>query len=108
MNLLPRFLLGGLLLALGSQMCQDWIIAARSRMDAYGHLVLYAMLAVSLVLGMTQAVFIGLLAAVVTSHLRFSQLNALKYHLTACTYHPQLSRPLHVQARAPRSPCRPG
>ena len=40
---------------------------------------------------------LGGLAAAVTSHLRVSRLNALKYHVTGRSYHPQASRPLAVQ-----------
>ncbi|KAL1504372.1 hypothetical protein AB1Y20_010778 [Prymnesium parvum] len=97
MNILPRFVLGGLLMALGAQMCFDWLWRARRRVNLSGVAVLYGMFALALACGLPQAIFAALLAAVLSSHVRMAQLNVLKYHLTARTYHPQISRPLHVQ-----------
>ena len=99
-NFIPRFLLGGLLLALGGRMVIEWTWGARARLDAPGKCIVGAILLAGLT-GRTAAIGLGLVAAAVTSHLRVSRLNALKYHVTGRSYHPQASRPLAVQAHAP-------
>ena len=95
--LLPRFILGGQLLAHGTLVCFEWSWSSRRRMDGRGRLVLYAMISATLFLGITQAVVIGVLVAATTAHLRLASLNALKYHLTSLSYRPPVSRPLAVQ-----------
>lgn len=96
-NFIPRFLLGGLLMAMGGRMALEWTWGARDRLDASGKCIVGAILLTGLS-GRTAAIGLGLVAAAVTSHLRVSRLNALKYHVTARSYHPQASRPLAVQA----------
>lgn len=96
-NFIPRLLLGGLLMAVGAQMVAEWTVGAWGRIDGTGRAVLCAMLLAGYVGGRTPAVFLGLVAAVGTTHARVSRLNALKYHVTARSYHPQASRPLPVQ-----------
>lgn len=98
MNVLPCFLLGGLLISLGAQLCADWLWAARLRMERGGQLVLLAMVATAVVTTTPSAVFVGLIAAMVIGLLRTSSLPALRYHLTGRAYHPSISRPVHVQA----------
>ena len=96
-NFIPRLLLGGLLMAVGAQMVAEWTVGAWGRIDSTGRAVLCAMLFTGYVGGRTHAVFLGLVAAVGTTHARVSRLNALKYHVTARSYHPTSSRPLPVQ-----------
>ena len=69
---------------------------ARDRLDLSGKCIVAAILLTSIA-NRTSAIGLGLVAAAVTSHLRVSRLNALKYHVTGRSYHPQASRPLAVQ-----------
>lgn len=93
----PRFLLGGLLLALGLQMCIHWVWTSHRRMDRAGYTILGAVLLVK-VLGTTKhAFFLAILAAVGSSLLRTSRLNALRYHLTGASMHAPVSRAAHAQ-----------
>ena len=85
-------------------MALEWTWGARGRLNLSGKGVVAAILAAGLAGHRTAAVGLGLVAAAVTSHLRVSRLNALKYHVTARSYHPQASRPLAVQARASSGP----
>ena len=99
MDLMPRFVLAGLLLALGVQMCHDWVWASRRRMDVVGSATLWSMIVTMLSAGSTNALFVGLLAAVGSSHLRMSRLNALKYHRTGVSVHASVSRAPHARKR---------
>ena len=96
-NYIPRFLLGGLLMAMGGRMALEWTWGARDRLDLSGKCIVGAILLTS-ISNRTSAIGLGLVAAAVTSHLRVSRLNTLKYHVTGRSYHPQASRPLAVQA----------
>ena len=100
-NIMPTFIFGGLLLALGAGMMLDWAWAARHRMDSSGFGALCSMLLTSAIAGPTQAVFLALLIAVGSSHLRAARLNTLKYHLTGRSYHPPTSRVLEDQVPWP-------
>ena len=97
MGVFPRFVVGGVLLALGAQMVLDWTWRSRARMDRTGFSVVCAMMAAAIVFGATHAIFLGIVAAVSSSHLRIARLNALKYHQTGATVHAAVSRPSDTQ-----------
>ena len=97
MDVMPRFVLAGLLLGLGLQMCMDWVWTSRRRMDTTGAWTLWAMILTMLLAGSTNAYFVALLAAVGSSHLRMARLNALKYHRTGHSLHAPVSRLPHAR-----------
>ena len=97
MDVMPRFVLAGLLLSLGAQMCIDWVWSSRTRMDAAGVATLWSMILTMCVAGTTNSIFLGLLAAVGSSHLRIARLNALRYHRTARSLHAPVSRSAHAR-----------
>ncbi|EOD41163.1 hypothetical protein EMIHUDRAFT_448706 [Emiliania huxleyi CCMP1516] len=98
MNVLPRPLLGSLLMANGVELTKLWLWDARRWIDRPGFAMLFAMICSALLFGQTAAVLLGALCAVFLSHLRLSRANALKYHLTSRSCHPPASRPHHAQA----------
>ena len=97
MDRAPRFIIGGMLLALGLQMCVDWVWNSRKRMDRVGYALLIAIMLIALSGLPTHALFLGLLAAVASSHRRLSKLSALRYHLTGASAHAAVSRVTHAQ-----------
>ena len=97
MDRAPRFIIGGMLLALGLQMCVDWVWNSRKRMDRVGYTLLIAIMLIALSGLPTHALFLGLLAAVASSHRRLSKLSALRYHLTGASAHAAVSRVTHAQ-----------
>ena len=87
-NIIPTFMLSGLLLTLGLGMVVDWVWLARHRMDVAGSGTLAALMLTSLCAGPPHAIFLALIIAVGSSHLRASRLNPLKFHLTGgCSRH---------------------
>ena len=76
----------------------DWAWLARRRMDASGFGAVCAVMLTCALAGPTHAIFLSLLLAVGSSHLRASKLRALKYHASARSVHPPVSRSLEAQA----------
>jgi SulP family sulfate permease len=97
MDGVPKFVLAGLLLALGVQMVLDWVWSSRTRMDSVGVATLWLMILTMVLAGTTNSIFVGLLAAVGSSHLRVSRLNALAYHRTGRSLHAPASRSPHAR-----------
>ena len=79
-------------------MMLDWAWLARRRMDASGFGAVCAVMLTCALAGPTHAIFLSLLLAVGSSHLRASKLRALKYHASARSVHPPVSRSLEAQA----------
>ena len=75
----------------------DWAWLARRRMDASGFGAVCAVMLTCALAGPTHAIFLSLLLAVGSSHLRASKLRALKYHASARSVHPPVSRSLEAQ-----------
>ena len=75
----------------------DWAWLARRRMDASGFGAVSAVMLTCALAGPTHAIFLSLLLAVGSSHLRASKLRALKYHASARSVHPPVSRSLEAQ-----------
>mmetsp|Transcript_1184 Transcript_1184/g.2355 ORF Transcript_1184/g.2355 Transcript_1184/m.2355 type:complete len:960 (+) Transcript_1184:35-2914(+) len=81
-NFLPRFLLGGLLMMMGVTMLVDWAWSVKSRVDLAGMAVVYAMVIVSLTIGLIQGISLGVFFALCITNIRFAQLEVLKYHVS--------------------------
>ncbi|KAL1504082.1 hypothetical protein AB1Y20_010492 [Prymnesium parvum] len=82
-NLLPRFLLGGVLLNLGIMMLVEWAWAVpRLRMQPSSHALVLGMAVYSLYAGVMQTVFAGLLGTSFVLVYRFSRLPVVKYHVS--------------------------
>ena len=65
MSLLPRFLMGGMLLLVGGKMVWDWAFAARRRMPLQDWLVVLATLGITASWGFLAALIFGIVAACV-------------------------------------------
>ena len=82
-NLLPRFLLGGVLMNLGALMLVEWAwVVPRLRMQPTSHALVIGMAGYSLYVGIMQTVFAGLLGASFVLVYRFSRLPVVKYHVS--------------------------
>jgi SulP family sulfate permease len=65
MSVLPRFLMGGMLLLVGGKMMWDWAIVARRRMPVQDWLVVLATLGITASWGFLAALIFGIVAACV-------------------------------------------
>jgi SulP family sulfate permease len=81
-SILPRFLLGGLLMGMGVSMLVDWVWLVRHRIQWTGNLVIYGMLLCSLYFSLIYGVVLGVVLAMFRLNIRLASLDALKYHVS--------------------------
>ena len=82
-NLLPRFLLGGVLMNLGALMLVEWAwVVPRLRMQPTTHALVIGMAFYSLYASLLGLVFAGLLGESFVLVYRFSRLPVVKYHVS--------------------------
>ena len=82
-NLLPRFLLGGVLMSLGLMMTIEWAwVVPRTRMSGTSHLMVVVMVVGGLTYGMMPVIVAALLCTAVALVHRFSRLHVIKFHVS--------------------------
>lgn len=92
-NVLPRFLLGGVLMSIGVVMLIEWIwVVPLVRMTTQSHMLVVAMTIFSCVYGMVPTIFGGILVAALLLVGRFSRLSVLKYHVSMSSHSSILRR----------------
>ncbi|CAJ1360940.1 unnamed protein product, partial [Effrenium voratum] len=79
---LPRFLLAGLLMQMGGGMLWDWGWQVTGRVQWSGMVVIWAMVATSLLSDTFKGVLLGVVLALISLIMRFSKLEVLKYHVS--------------------------
>jgi len=81
-SILPRFLLGGLLMGMGVSMLVDWVWLVRRRIQWTGNLVIYGMLLTSVYFSLIIGVLLGIILAMFRLNVRLASLDVLKYHVS--------------------------
>jgi SulP family sulfate permease len=91
-SLLPRIVLGGLLLYLGLSFLAKWLINAWGRLPLNEYLVIPLILVVVATAGFIEGMLAGLLAALVLFVLNYSRTNVIRYELTGRQVHSRVER----------------
>ena len=82
LELLPQFVIGGLLLFVGSEFLYEWLWTSRRRMSRVDYALLLAIVAVIAAVGFLPGVAVGLVAAVALFVVRYSRIDVIKHSLT--------------------------
>ncbi|MEH6611742.1 MAG: SulP family inorganic anion transporter [Halioglobus sp.] len=75
----PRFVLGGLLMVLGIQLLDEWILKARHRFSLLEYALIPAILLVSVGIGFLEGVLVGLVAAVLLFVVKYSRTDVIRF-----------------------------
>jgi len=81
-NMLPRFLLAGILMNLGKAMLFEWMWSARAKIGTAELSIVYIQVISAVLYGLLPSVLIGIICACISSQGRLMSLNVLKYHLS--------------------------
>jgi len=77
--LAPRFVLGGLLMYLGVQLLNEWLLEARHRFSPVEYAIIPVILLVSVGVGFLQGVLVGLIAAVILFVVKYSRTRVIRF-----------------------------
>lgn len=92
LELLPKFVIGGLLLFVGVEFLYDWLWASLRRMNRIDYILMVGIIIVIATLGFLPGVATGLIAAIATFVYRYSRIDVVKHLLTAKEHQSNIER----------------
>jgi len=98
LSLIPKLLIGGLLIYLGLSFLVRWVFESRSLISRMEYLILLVILGVIVSFGLLLGVFVGVLATIVLFALNYSQIDIVRSSLSGANYQSNVQRdPYHQQ-----------
>ena len=95
---MPKFVLGGLLIYLGTDQLHKWIVESRRRLSIVEYLSLLAIIVIIVQWGFVAGVLIGTVIGCATFALSAARINSIKYSFDGTEYRSSLDRSRHDQA----------
>ncbi len=92
LEMVPRFVVGGLLLFVGAEFIYEWIWASRRRMRGADYLLMVVIVVVIAAVGFLPGVGVGLVAAVALFVVRYSRIDVVKHSLTGREHQSNIER----------------
>ncbi len=92
LELLPQFVVGGLLLFVGAEFLFEWIWVSRRRMTQVDYTLLLVILGVIATIGFLPGVGVGLVAAIALFVVRYSRIDVIKHALTGEEHQSNIER----------------
>jgi SulP family sulfate permease len=92
LELLPQFIVGGLLLFVGTDFIVQWLWASRRRVTTLDYLLMWAIVLIIATVGFLPGVGVGLIAAVILFVVRYSRIDVVKHSLTAREHQSNIER----------------
>ncbi|MBT8213115.1 MAG: hypothetical protein KJN71_08210, partial [Acidimicrobiia bacterium] len=92
-ELVPRFLLGGFLFAVGAGLLYEWLVAFRSRLPLIDYVLVVAIVGIVALVGFLPAVAFGVVAAAALFAYSYSRADAVRHRLTAAEHSSRVRRP---------------
>ncbi|MGD1066060.1 MAG: SulP family inorganic anion transporter [Vulcanimicrobiaceae bacterium] len=96
--IVPTFVLAGLLLSLGVQLLERWLIAARRELAPLEYAALVLIVAVIVVWGFLTGLIVGIVAGALLFAFNYSRIDVVKHFMTGAQRRSSLVRPLEEQA----------
>jgi SulP family sulfate permease len=93
LELLPEFVIGGLLLFVGIDFLVEWLWTARRRMTRVDYSLMAGIVVIIAAVGFLPGVTVGLVAAVALFVVRYSRTDVVKHALTAREHQSNIERP---------------
>jgi SulP family sulfate permease len=93
LELLPQFIIGGLLLFVAAEFLIEWLWASRKRMTRPDYALMWGIVVVIATVGFLPGVAAGLVAAIGLFVVRYSRIDVVKHSLTAKEHQSNIERP---------------
>jgi sulfate permease, SulP family len=98
LGLMPKFVLGGLLLYLGADALHKWIVESRHRLSKTEYLSLLAIIVIIVQWGFIAGILIGVVIGCATFALSAARIDSIKYNFDGSEYRSSLDRSRDDQA----------
>jgi SulP family sulfate permease len=92
-SLIPKFILGGVILFLGLTFLYEWVYQTWFKLPKADYIVILLILIVIATVGLLEGVAIGILAAVILFAINYSRVKVIRHSLTVATYQSNVDRP---------------
>jgi sulfate permease, SulP family len=92
LEMLPQFVIGGMLLFVGVEFLYDWLWASRRRMTKTDYTLMWVILVVIATVGFLEGVAVGLVAAIALFVIRYSRIDVVKHALSGSDYQSNIER----------------
>lgn len=96
-SILPKILIGGLLLYLGLTFLLRWVFQSYAILSRNEYFIVLLILVVIATIGLLQGVLVGVLATVVLFAINYSQIHVVRSALTRATYQSNVERSHYFQ-----------
>jgi SulP family sulfate permease len=93
LELLPQFVIGGLLLFVGVDFLVEWLWTSRRRMTRLDYALMVGIVAIIATVGFLPGVAVGLVAAIALFVVGYSRIDVVKHSLTAREHQSNIERP---------------
>jgi SulP family sulfate permease len=93
LELIPQFVIGGLLLFVGTDFLVEWLWSSRRRMNRVDYALMWGIVVIIAAIGFLPGVVAGLVAAFALFVVRYSRVDVVKHSLTAREYQSNIERP---------------
>lgn len=93
--LIPRFVLGGILIYLGLDLLQTWVVAVWRKFPLLDYVIVQIILLTIAAVGFLQGIGIGLLLAIALFVINYSRVSIVKHQLFGSNYRSRVTRPSH-------------
>lgn len=93
LELIPQFVIGGILLFFGLEFLAEWLWSARRRMSWLDYLLMCGIVVIIATVGFLEGVATGLVAAIVLFVVRYSRIDVVKHSLTGREHQSNIERP---------------
>lgn len=94
LELIPQFIVGGILLFFGFEFLVEWLWTMRKKMGRLDYVLMFGIVIVIATVGFLEGVATGLLAATALFVVRYSRIDVVKHSLTASEHQSNIERPL--------------
>lgn len=94
LELIPQFVIGGLLLFVGAEFAYEWIWVSRRRMSKPDYALMWGILVVIATIGFLPGVLAGLIAATFLFVVRYSRIDVVKHEFTGADRRSNIERSL--------------
>ena len=97
LSLTPKMLVGSMLVFLGIDLLEQWLVQAWSRFSRLEYAIIVAILVVIATVGFLQGVLLGVVLALVLFVVNYSKVNVVKHAFSAETHKSRVTRPRSQQ-----------
>jgi SulP family sulfate permease len=94
LELIPQFVIGGLLLFVGAEFAYEWLWVSRRRMSKPDYTLMWGILVVIATIGFLPGVLAGLIAATFLFVVRYSRIDVVKHEFTGADRRSNIERSL--------------